>query len=39
MEEALGIIKKIIEEHKVISQQARDLEQSANDAGVLLELE
>ena len=39
MEEALDIIEKIIEEHKVIGQQARDLEQSANDAGVLLELE
>ena len=39
MEGTLDIIEKIIEEHKVIGQQALDLEQSANDASALVGLE
>ena len=39
MEEALAVIEKIIEEHKVIKQRFQTAEQVANDASALLELE
>ena len=39
MEEVLALIKKILEEHKLISQRVQILEQVANDARALLELE
>ncbi len=39
MEEALALIEKIIEEHKIINIRARDLELVANDAALLVGLD
>lgn len=39
MEEALSVVERIIEEHKVIKQNFQTLERVANDASALLELE
>jgi len=39
MEEALALIEKIIEEHKMIKQGAQNLEQAANDAEAIADLE
>ena len=39
MEEALALINKIIDEHKVIIGRVQSLEQAANDASVLVGLE
>ncbi len=39
MEEALALIEKIIEEHKLIIERVRVLEQVTNDAGALLGLD
>jgi len=39
MEEALALIEKIIEEHKVIMQKAQTLERVANDAGAMIGFE
>ena len=39
MEEALALIERIIEEHRVIKKRVQNLERVANDASVLLELE